>query len=143
VGRLGHFRFAAGYYLYIGSAFGSGGLRARLAYHQQRTKPHPHWHVDYLREHSHLVETWSIASSIRLERVLASALAAAPELTVPVPRFGAGDAPSSSHLFYSPRRPPTRALTSAIMAGAESGEQYGGQLTIEIHTYDEAEPQPG
>jgi Uri superfamily endonuclease len=35
VGRLGTFGFPAGYYLYVGSALGPGGLRARLARHRR------------------------------------------------------------------------------------------------------------
>ena len=48
VGRLGTMRLLPGYYLYVGSAYGPGGLRARIGHHC-----HPadrlHWHVDYLR----------------------------------------------------------------------------------------------
>jgi len=35
VGRLGTFDFPAGYYLYVGSALGPGGLQARLARHRR------------------------------------------------------------------------------------------------------------
>ena len=48
VGRLGALAAAAGCYVYIGSAFGPGGRRARLRHHlgvAQRL----HWHIDYLR----------------------------------------------------------------------------------------------
>jgi Uri superfamily endonuclease len=137
VGRLGQFNFAAGYYLYIGSAFGSGGLEARLAYHRRRVKQHPHWHVDYLRECARLVEAWALGSEAPLECPLVRALEEIPELSVPVPRFGASDSACDSHLFYAPRRPSARALTGAVLAGAESLGRYGRQLTIDIHTYDE------
>lgn len=33
VGRLGNLQLCAGYYVYIGSAFGPGGLRARIDHH--------------------------------------------------------------------------------------------------------------
>jgi len=40
IGRLGSLFFPRGYYLYVGSAMGPGGLVARLARHSQRGK-HP------------------------------------------------------------------------------------------------------
>ena len=49
VGQLGAFRFPAGDYLYLGSAHGPGGLRARLGRHL-RGDGKTHWHIDYLRE---------------------------------------------------------------------------------------------
>jgi len=49
VGRLGEFDFPCGLYLYVDSAQGTGGLRARLTRHWRAHKP-LHWHVDYLRE---------------------------------------------------------------------------------------------
>jgi len=45
VGALGRFHFAAGYYLYSGSA--KRNLQARLARHCRRDKP-LRWHIDYL-----------------------------------------------------------------------------------------------
>src|SRR3990172_11736037 len=48
IGRLGETRFPAGEYVYIGSAFGPGGLRARLGRHV-RGDGQPHWHIDALR----------------------------------------------------------------------------------------------
>lgn len=138
VGRLGQFNFAAGYYLYVGSAFGPGGLDARLSYHARRHKQHPHWHVDYLRAQARLMESWAIGCDTPLERPLVYALAQAPELSVPAPGFGASDSTCPSHLLYCVRRPSPRTLTTAILAGAESLGAYGRQLTIEIHSYDDS-----
>ncbi len=47
IGSLGRIQFRKGYYLYIGSACGSGGLRARIKRHLRRSK-NIHWHIDYL-----------------------------------------------------------------------------------------------
>lgn len=115
IGRLGRFTFAPGFYLYVGSAFGAGGVRARLAYHARRHKPRPHWHIDYLRAHAALVETWGLVSEVRLEQPWAAVLRDAPELSTPVPRFGASDAAGGSHLFYAPRRPSLRLLTESLV----------------------------
>ena len=48
VGRLGTFDFPAGWYAYVGSAFGAGGLVGRIKHHLQPLE-NPHWHIDYLR----------------------------------------------------------------------------------------------
>lgn len=45
VGRLGAFDLVPGCYAYVGSAFGAGGLRARLGHHLQSNAA-PHWHID-------------------------------------------------------------------------------------------------
>ncbi len=37
-----------GYYIYVGSAFGPGGVNARVSRHFRNTKK-LHWHIDYLR----------------------------------------------------------------------------------------------
>jgi Uri superfamily endonuclease len=105
VGKFGCFDVAAGFYLYVGSAFGSGGLPARLAHHARREKPRMHWHVDYLRREAVLHEAWIAAGPERLECVWCRALAAHPALTIPIPRFGARDTGCAAHLFYTPKAP--------------------------------------
>lgn len=47
VGRLGTFDIRPGFYAYVGSAHGAGGLRARIAHHIESIAA-PHWHIDYL-----------------------------------------------------------------------------------------------
>ena len=48
VGALGTVVVEPGYFAYVGSAFGPGGIAARCAHHL-RTSSRPHWHIDYLR----------------------------------------------------------------------------------------------
>ncbi|MGO8837631.1 MAG: GIY-YIG nuclease family protein [Limisphaerales bacterium] len=57
VGSLGVFDIVPGYYLYVGSAFGPGGLRARIGHHLESTAA-PHWHIDYLLQVATPVELW-------------------------------------------------------------------------------------
>jgi Uri superfamily endonuclease len=45
--RLSPSRLASGWYFYVGSAWGSGGIRARLKRHFKRSKS-VHWHIDRL-----------------------------------------------------------------------------------------------
>ena len=46
VGRIGKIHLQCGYYVYLGSALGPDGLRARIAHHQ-KLATRPHWHIDY------------------------------------------------------------------------------------------------
>ncbi|MEW8259618.1 MAG: DUF123 domain-containing protein, partial [Candidatus Thiodiazotropha taylori] len=57
VGRLGLCDFTRGWYLYVGSAFGPGGVAARCAHHR-RISPRPRWHIDYLRAVTNLRQIW-------------------------------------------------------------------------------------
>lgn len=98
IGRLGKFTFPAGVYLYFGSAWGPGGLHARLGRHLLPASSHPiHWHIDYLRAVAevralgYLVGSHDAKSASRLECQWSQAIARLPESTVPVPGFGASD----------------------------------------------------
>jgi Uri superfamily endonuclease len=101
VGRLGVFDMPGGYYLYVGSAHGAGGLRARVGRHLRAAK-RLHWHVDYLAAHAQIVEVWMRASPERLECRWAAALAGLDGGSIPVPRFGASDCTCPAHLFRLP-----------------------------------------
>ncbi len=48
VGKLGHLHIEKGFYVYVGSALGNGGICARIRHHM-RTAQTLHWHIDYLR----------------------------------------------------------------------------------------------
>jgi Uri superfamily endonuclease len=137
IGKLGRLDFAAGYYLYIGSAFGSGGLPARLTYHQRRHKAHPHWHIDYLRPFLSLSESWTVSGPTRLECSLCRLFAANPELQRPVAGFGSRDTGCASHLFYSPQRPSLHLLTHTLLNSLSAHAANGDEVQIDVHAYDE------
>lgn len=108
VGRLGLHEFKRGYYLYIGSAFGSGGLAARIRHHVR--PPHrPHWHIDYLRSVSRLKTVWvicsTVRSNVRLEHPWAAVVERMPDARIPVKGFGSTDCRCRTHLFYFVRKP--------------------------------------
>jgi len=90
VGKLGSFDFLPGDYLYVGSASGRGGLRARLGRHLQGSDRR-HWHIDWLR----LVATprgyFYLGSREQLECIWNQVLAHQPGACIPVPGFGASD----------------------------------------------------
>ena len=57
VGKLGRFRFPLGWFAYVGSAFGPGGLRGRLKHHLNPSS-RTHWHIDYLGNVADLNQVW-------------------------------------------------------------------------------------
>lgn len=135
IGRLGCFDFAPGFYLYVGSAFGSGGLEARLAYHRRRQKARPHWHIDYLRAAARLYEAWTVSSPERLECRWCGALGQSPALRIPVLHFGSRDTGCPAHLFYTPSAPGSDLLTRIILG--EPLHRQPVDMCIEIHRFDE------
>ncbi len=90
VGRLGEFVFPAGDYLYLGSAHGPGGLRARLCHHA-RVAACPHWHLDWLRPHAVLAGCWYSTDGSSLECTWSQSLLHLPGATIPARGFGAAD----------------------------------------------------
>jgi Uri superfamily endonuclease len=98
IGRLGRFRFPAGWYVYLGSAKGPGGLQARVERHWRGTG-RTHWHVDYLRQAARPISVWYAVKSDTRECAWAAAL---PDLggRIVVPRFGASDCKCASHLYW-------------------------------------------
>lgn len=104
VGALGAHVFPAGPYVYVGSAWGSGGLSARLGRHL-RGGGKRHWHVDALRARAEPVAIWW-AEGARDECAWAQRLLADPGAQVIVPRFGASDCTCAAHLALMPGVPP-------------------------------------
>ena len=98
VGKLGKYNFPIGEYVYLGSAFGSGGLRARLGRHLHGVGK-PHWHIDTLRANAQLCGYFFVeqaAGEINrtpapLECLWSQALANTIQAFLPAPGFGASD----------------------------------------------------
>jgi Uri superfamily endonuclease len=121
IGSLGKFDITPGFYAYVGSAFGSGGLRARLGHHLE-SLAEPHWHIDYLLEVATPIEIWFTTADRKLEKDWAELLEEAPGFRVPIARFGSSDYHRSraSHLFYSKRRPSFWWLEQQVMERFEA-----------------------
>src|SRR5512143_3835048 len=100
VGRLGEWTFPAGWYLYVGSAQGPGGMPARLVRHRRRlaSGKKARWHVDYLREQAVWGGAWGLAAAERLECTWAGVLRRLPGAEVVVRGFGASDCRCPGHL---------------------------------------------
>ncbi len=102
IGSLGLIKFRRGFYTYIGSAHGPGGLRARINRHLKKIKK-PHWHIDYLlmNEDVFIVAIWCLItkeSSQDLESLISRDLNAHFYF---IKGFGCTDKPSDlSHIHY-------------------------------------------
>jgi Uri superfamily endonuclease len=105
IGRLGAVRLRPGYNLYVGSAFGPGGLRARIGHHTRGVARH-HWHIDYLRRYARLESVW-YCPGVRSEHELAAAIAGLPGAAIVLPGFGASDCWCAAHLWWLAEGPLT------------------------------------
>ncbi|MGM0412625.1 MAG: GIY-YIG nuclease family protein [Pseudomonadota bacterium] len=103
VGALGEQALAGGCYLYVGSAFGPGGLRSRVERHWT-AGGRPRWHLDYLRPRVPLA-VWYTTDQRRREALWARVAAALPGARPAVVGFGASDRPGATHLFRLAERP--------------------------------------
>ena len=79
---------SAGTYVYCGSAYGPGGLRARVARHLRREKP-MRWHVDYLTRSGSVRAVLALPGGS--ECALLSSILTHPGATVPIRGFGSSD----------------------------------------------------
>ena len=107
VGRLGSFELSPGIFIYLGSARGPGGIRARLGRHWD-ARGRIRWHIDYLRR-STIVRGFGILLQLNERRTgfpmecrWSQQLLSLPSASVPIPGFGASDCRSGcpAHLFY-------------------------------------------
>jgi len=95
IGSLGACDIVPGYYAYVGSAFGTGGLRARMGHHLESTAA-PHRHIDYLLGVAEPVEVWHMRSDQKQEHHWAELLEKTPYFRVLTRRFGSSDLESIS-----------------------------------------------
>lgn len=116
IGRLGNFDVPAGWYAYVGSAHGPGGLKARIAYHL-RPPRRRHWHLDYLRVEARPREVWYRLGGDRTEEcALARVMMELPAASIPVPGFGASDCRCRAHLFHFAQLPDIADLAGSLNA---------------------------
>lgn len=101
VGQLGRFHFNTGTYVYVGSAWGPGGLAARIGRHLRSLKK-CRWHIDYLRRHARIKEIWVGCYRPNVEHLWAGIFADLTGGAVPAENFGSSDCRCSAHLFYLP-----------------------------------------
>jgi Uri superfamily endonuclease len=100
--------FAAGWYVYAGSALGSGGLPARLGRHQ-RAEKRSHWHIDWLLVVADLAATWARPGATGRECGWVAVLEGLGGRRQPV-GFGSGDCRCRGHLVWFAHCPDLAAL---------------------------------
>lgn len=101
IGARGALSLEPGHYVYLGSAFGPGGLGARLRHHLNEPR-RLHWHIDYLRSACELQGAWLASADRDLEHAWATSLLALPQSRLPMPGFGSSDCQCSAHLVVIP-----------------------------------------
>jgi len=116
-GRLGRFVLESGWYGYVGSAWGPGGLAARVGRHLRlASAKRARWHIDWLTAQASIVQVaWSVGTP-RRECAWAQALQIAAAAAIVIPGFGASDCACAAHLLRLAE--PTRALTEVMAASA-------------------------
>lgn len=92
-------RLAAGAYVYCGSAYGPGGLAARIGRHL-RVGKRPRWHIDRLTEAGRV---YGLALRVGARECDLVAALLARGATVPAPGFGSSDCRRcAAHLLSVP-----------------------------------------
>ncbi|MDE4908469.1 DUF123 domain-containing protein [Methanogenium marinum] len=105
IGALGETTFPAGWYIYVGSALGPGGLaradRHIRVFHAGGEHP-PRWHIDHLLSDNRFILTAAVCGETedRLECTLAHYLGGDE-----IGGFGCSDCRCTSHLFYRNNNP--------------------------------------
>jgi Uri superfamily endonuclease len=100
VGKMGRIQLRSGFYIYVGSAFGPGGVKARVLRHCRTKKKH-HWHIDYIVKFLIPKGAWYNHGQVHLEHAWARELAEFPG-NASLSGFGCTDCSCDSHLFYRP-----------------------------------------
>lgn len=133
VGRWGKLEVRPGYYLYVGSAFGPGGVKARVSRHA-RTAKALRWHVDYLREVTELEAVWYSNAQLRLEHEWAQMMNAMPGVEA-VKGFGCSDCSCEAHLFFADREPVLRKIEQSLDVGRQGIGGLAGITDITLATH--------
>lgn len=114
VGPFGAIRLPGGYFVYVGSALGSGGVRGRIAHHM-RFATKPHWHLDYVRPAMFIEEAWCTYDPTRRECGWSRLVCEALNGVVLLPGFGSEDCKlCPCHFYYFRQRPSWRTFAAAV-----------------------------
>lgn len=122
VGRIGRLRLKPGFYFYVGSAFGPGGLKSRLSHHEHIAE-HPRWHVDYLRAVTYPQGVWYTYDPVHREHEWAKMLSGTKKSSTPLEGFGSSDCSCTSHLVFFNAHPSGRAFSRKIHAQCRGHER--------------------
>ena len=104
IGKIGTLQLQPGFYVYAGSAFGPGGLKARIRHHCSKAA-RPHWHIDFLASTLALKEIWYTCDPVHREHLWADTIANTRGASAPFAGFGSSDCRCQSHLFFFRSKP--------------------------------------
>jgi Uri superfamily endonuclease len=131
VGSLGDQRLPRGWYIYVGSAFGPGGLRARCRRHL-RPLHRLRWHIDYLRPAASCQGLWLTTDAIPREHQWAGLVGSLPGAGVVIRRFGSSDCLCPSHLYYFSSKPAFSTFRRLALSGVAA---HGTIAAFSVRTY--------
>lgn len=103
----------SGYYIYVGSAYGGGGLAARLSHHLKSVAD-PHWHIDYLRRACSIRGALVASGGRELEHAWFRRLGSIDRASLPMVGFGSSDCGCTAHLVHVSSRVPVRMIGAAL-----------------------------
>ena len=117
IGKIGTLNIQPGFYVYVGSAFGPGGLKARIGHHRKKSAGRPHWHIDYLSAYLPPAEVWYTRDTAHREHQWSEIIVGSQKASVPLPGFGSSDCHCISHLYFFSSRPSANYFRRKIHAG--------------------------
>lgn len=99
IGKLGKLSIEPGFYLYLGSAHGPGGIKARVSRYLGSFR-RLFWHIDYLQAVLSVQELWFSFVDSKFEHQTAECLSKLPDWRIPLIGFGSSDCNCLGHLFH-------------------------------------------
>ncbi len=88
----------SGLYLYSGSAYGPGGIKARLSRHLRRKKK-VHWHIDHVTSKSNILAAAALPEGRECHTI--GKVLKDRQAGIPIPGFGSSDCGTCSSHFLS------------------------------------------
>ena len=103
VGSLGKIKFKKGFYCYIGSALGKGGIEKRIGRYERLNKKKKgkiKWHIDYLliNPNISILSVFIFPSKRKIECNISKILE--KKANKSIKNFGSSDCKCNSHLHY-------------------------------------------
>lgn len=123
IGQLGRFKIPEGFYVYVGSALGPGGVDARVRRHCRASK-RLRWHVDYLSRSMPVPEVWYTYDSERREHHWTETMIDLGYVPY-IEGFGSSDCRCYSHLFRAHSRPSSESFRKAAARKFPAHERIG------------------
>ncbi len=131
IGALGGLTLKRGWLLYVGSAFGSGGIAGRLKHHL-RAVQRPRWHIDYVRQYASLTGVYFANGARNLEHQWAVNLKEYAESSAPMHGFGASDCECQTHLFFLSQQSATEKMIT-LLKGEQTTLPVGFFSSDQLH----------